>query len=297
MTFLKSFRLGVFAGALALLIAVPCAAFAYTSPGKPTGYVNDFAAMLAAPEKTSLETKLAAFEKKTGDEIAVVTVPTIGDDYIENYAVKLFEEWGIGKKGKDNGVLVLIARDDHEIRIEVGYGLEPELTDIEAGHLIDNVLTPAFRQGNFYAGIDAAADQIILKLQGENPEGFAEPVTPASADDIKSSLVLGFIGLVFVTRIFAASKSWWLGGVLGAGAGLIVTVMYGFFSAGLLSLLTFIPLGLFLDFVFSKIGPGGGRGGFGGGMGGFGGGFGSGGGSSFGGFGGGSSGGGGASGK
>src|SRR3989344_4385276 len=99
----------------------------------PIGHANDFAQILQPETVTSLEQTLADFEARTGSEIAIVTIDTHGlDETIETYAEKLFQQWGIGKEKQDNGLLLLIARDDREMRIEVGYGLEPIITDIES---------------------------------------------------------------------------------------------------------------------------------------------------------------------
>jgi len=149
------------------LVFLPVFVFAYVSPGQPSGFVNDFVGVFSVEEKNILEEKLSNFSKTYGNEIAVVTINNLGGDYIENYAVKLFEEWGIGKKGQDNGVLVLVAMDERQMRIEVGYGLEGFLTDIQSNWIINNIMKPAFQQGNFYAGIDSAIDKIISATQGE----------------------------------------------------------------------------------------------------------------------------------
>lgn len=104
----------------AALVATPLIARAYQSPGKPAGYVNDYAGLLSSGQKSALNDQLTAFEKETSNEISVVTIASLEGDTIENYAEKLFQEWGIGKADKDNGVLLLVARDDREVRIEVG---------------------------------------------------------------------------------------------------------------------------------------------------------------------------------
>lgn len=276
---------------------IPALVFAYTSPGKPAGAVNDFAGMLQVSERQALETKLDAFEKQTGNAIVVATIPNLGGDTVENYAVRLFEEWGIGQKGKDNGVLVLIARDDRRVRIEVGYGLEGSLTDAQSYWIIQGVITPAFRNGNYYAGLDGAADKIIAALGGEI-------IPSASAESAQSSNVnidwfwLVLFAPIWLASILGRSKSWWAGGVLGGITGVIIGLVKGFLYTGVISIVLLIPLGLLFDFLVSRAyqkhrssgrvppwwlgGAGfGGRGGLGGG--------------GFGGFGGGSSGGGGAS--
>src|SRR5690348_9508325 len=100
-----------------------------SSHSKPQGYVSDFAHVLSSDTRQALEAKLSNFERATTNEIAVVTVPSLEGDTEEDYAVRLFKEWGIGKKGKDNGVLILIAPHERRARIEVGYGLEEVLPD------------------------------------------------------------------------------------------------------------------------------------------------------------------------
>lgn len=280
----------LFAAALLL----PSFVLAYVNPGNPSGFVNDNAHLLSESERAQLEEKLVNFEKQTGNEIAIATIRSLDGDTIENFAEELFQEWQIGKKGQDNGILLLISKEDREMRIEVGYGLEPELTDLEASHLIQNVLVPAFREENYFAGMDEAITLIIQKLGGENSIAFAEP---APTPDFESYFVFGILGLAFLSRLFAQSRSWWLGGVLGGVAGVVVSFFFGLFNIGLISLFILIPLGLLIDFIFSRNGPGGGPGGLPG-MGSWGSSSGwrsSGGG--FGGFGGGSSGGGGASGR
>ncbi|OHA92039.1 MAG: hypothetical protein A3J09_00885 [Candidatus Zambryskibacteria bacterium RIFCSPLOWO2_02_FULL_51_21] len=139
----------------------------------PSGHVNDFAGMISPAAVQTLEGKLVQFEKDTGNEIAVVTIPSLGSDQtIETYAEELFRKWGIGKEKEGNGVLLLISRDDREMRIEVGYGLEPVITDIESGHIISDVLVPAFQAGKYDEGVVAATQRIMddIGRGGSPPE-------------------------------------------------------------------------------------------------------------------------------
>jgi len=129
-------------------VALSGVALAYTNPGSPTGFVNDFAGVFSGEQKATLEQKLVTFEKETSNEITVVTIKALDGDTIENFAVKLFEDWEIGKKDKDNGVLVLLAMDDRQMRIEVGYGLEGALTDAQSFWIINKIMKPAFQQEN-----------------------------------------------------------------------------------------------------------------------------------------------------
>ena len=128
------------------------------------GYVNDFAGMLNSSTITEITNIISEVNTKTSAEIAVVTVNNLQGISIEEYAVKLFEKWGIGKKDKDNGVLLLISKEDRKLRIEVGYGLEGTITDLEAGRIINNVIVPEFKKGDYntgvYNGVIAIANEI-----------------------------------------------------------------------------------------------------------------------------------------
>ena len=278
---------------------IPVALFAYTSPGQPTGFVNDFAHILKPNTVASLNAELIDFSQKSTNEISVVTITDLGDETIETYATKLFEEWKIGKEKKDNGVLLLIAPNEREMRIEVGYGLEPVITDIESSHIINDVLKPAFQDGDYDGGIVAAVQRLELDAINEYPVS-TEPLK--STENFSALGILShftyfiFFLIVALGSVLGRSKSWWMGGVIGAGIGVIVLIFSGVIAAILASVFL-IPIGLIFDYIVSKAhenhkngGPrppwflgGGGFGGSGGG--------------GFGGFGGGMSGGGGASGK
>ena len=172
----KKLGLGLlFAGAL--LTGAP--AFAYTSPGSPTGYVNDFAHVLSDSTKQSLETELTNFNATTSNEIAVAIVPNMGGDYIENYAVQLFKEWGIGKKDKDNGVLLVVVSEEHKLRIEVGYGLEGALPDSVAQRILDNEMTPLLKANDYDGALAAGVHAIEAATQGE--------YIPSSSIDVRKT--------------------------------------------------------------------------------------------------------------
>ncbi|HYC82988.1 MAG TPA: TPM domain-containing protein, partial [Candidatus Paceibacterota bacterium] len=200
---------------LATAFLIPALVAAYISPGEPTGYVSDFAGILKAEDRASMEAKLESFEASTGNEIAVVTVTSLGGDTIENYAVELFEEWGIGKEREDNGVLMLVALEEREMRIEVGYGLEGALTDAQSYWIINNELKPAFQRGDYAAGINAGVDKVIAATQGEI---IAEDSPEPQAFNF-NFLIFGFVAFQWLLAILARSKSWWAGGVFGALGG------------------------------------------------------------------------------
>lgn len=154
---------------LGLSLFLPRITEAYTSPGSPTGLVNDFAGILPPEDEVALESNLRQFMASTTHEIAVVTVGTTGEDSIEEYAVNLFKEWGIGKKEADNGVLMLVAVQDRTVRIEVGYGLEAVLTDARAQKIISEDLRPAFQKGDFYGGLSAGVHSVEEVISAEPP--------------------------------------------------------------------------------------------------------------------------------
>lgn len=282
---------GLFA-LLSVLIFIPLFAFAYQSPGKPQGFVSDFAGILSPESKSSLEVVLNSFQKETTIEIAVVTIPTLGDETLETYAVELFEEWGTGDEKNDRGALLLVALEEREVRIEVGYGLEGALTDTQANAIVQKVIIPSFKEGDFEKGIEDGTAAMMQVVKGEGE--YIETSGNSSNFLLRLFREFGFIILFILLSVFASTKSWWLGGVVGAVAGIAVGVFSGIF-AGIIATIALTGLGLLIDFIVSKGGKGGRGGGFWGGFGG--GSMGGSGGGGFGGFGGGMSGGGGASGR
>jgi len=140
--------------------------FADTDFPSPGSYVNDFANVLTSSEEEMLREMAEGLEKATTSELAVVTLETVRPLTIEEYSVRLFSKWGIGKKGKDNGVLVLVAINDREVKIEVGYGLEGILPDGLCGEIIRGYIIPEFKNARYGAGIIAGIDQIVSVISG-----------------------------------------------------------------------------------------------------------------------------------
>jgi uncharacterized protein len=236
-----------------LALAVPLAAFAYTSPGKPTGFVNDFASVFTVEQKASLEQVLTENEKATGNEISIIVVSSLDGDTIENYAEKLFQEWGIGKKEADNGALLLVALEDRKMRIEVGYGLEPTLTDAISSRIIRNTITPQFKEGKYYEGIAGGVEQMIAATKGEALAPIPESTFPWP-DSLEAYVFLiwvGFALLQWILSMLARSRSWWMGGALGGAAG-VIAIIFATLTAGLIVAAIFIPLGLLLDYFVSR---------------------------------------------
>jgi uncharacterized protein len=166
------------AAAAALGLAVAGAACAATwEPGKDglrpvpplTGRVVDVTDTLSPGERQALDTKLATWEARTTNQLAVLVVPTTAPESIDEYGIRVAEAWKIGQKGNDNGAIFLVAKDDKRMRIEVGYGLEGVLTDVTSRRIIGETIAPLFSQGRFAAGIDAGVDRIITVVDNGQP--------------------------------------------------------------------------------------------------------------------------------
>ncbi|MES3004479.1 MAG: TPM domain-containing protein [Patescibacteria group bacterium] len=280
---------------LVSLLLLPVFAAAFTVPDKPSTYVNDYTGILAlsAEQEAILEEKVANFEKSTTNEIAVVVINSLEGDTIENVAQNIFTAWGIGKADKNNGVLVLVSVDDRQARIHTGYGVEGDLPDLATYYIQQDFMIPAFREGNYFLGIDNGLDKIIEALGGANivPEGYTKQ--SSSGINIEMLLFFGFIVFEVLFSMLAKSKSWWGGGVVGGVLGGGIIWYFGLaFLAGIFAFVVPVVIGLIIDYFVSKsygharslgtypwwMGRGGGSGG--GGFGGFGGGMSGGGGSS-----------------
>ncbi len=277
------------------LVILPIIAFAYTSPGKPQGFVSDYAKVISSTAVSSIENQLQSLKNLTGVEVAVVTIPSLQNETIETYAEKLFREWGIGTKGKDNGLLILVAPNDRMVKIEVGYGLEGVIPDSIADGIIRKEMLPQFKLGDYSMGISSAVNVIVGIINNTTDKSIYSDVPKKSGSGVNIEFVIFFLFIVanILAQYLSKTKSWWLGGLIGAGIGLIISLFIGFLFYGLGAIILLAIVGLIFDYFVSKIGPRGpgGHGGiwFGGGGHGSSGGFG--------GFGGGMSGGGGASGR
>lgn len=148
-----------------LLLAAPLGVFGRGLAVPPlAGRVNDRAGLLSPAARQKIDGELADYERKTGRQLAVLTLPSLQGDSLEEFSVKTARAWGLGRKGKDDGVLLLVVRDDHRLRIEVGYGLEAVLPDIVCGRIIREVIAPRLRAGDYDGGILAGVDAILGAL-------------------------------------------------------------------------------------------------------------------------------------
>ncbi len=184
--------------ALLLLLCFSVSTFAAELP-KLTGRVVDDAGMMDAASKAALVQKLDAFEKKSSDQIVVATIDSLDGEAIEPYANRLFRAWGLGQAGEDNGVLLLVAKSDRKMRIEVGYGLEGTLTDLHTKLIIENTMVPAFRAGDFSGGITRAVDDIVVVLEGNAAELEARAKRNPARDEMPVDWIFALFIVLWAT--------------------------------------------------------------------------------------------------
>jgi uncharacterized protein len=230
-----------------LVFAIPNLSNAQFQFPKYTGYVNDFENIIDNDEE--LNNKLIQFEKDSTVEIVVVTTDSFQGSTIEDYSNKLFEEWKIGKKDIDNGLLIVVSNKERQSRIEVGYGLEGTLPDALTGRIQDQFMIPSFKEGKYSDGINSGVDTLIGYIK-EDPT----VISSIKSDSNKNSSLIdvGIYILIIGFYLMAGSKSWWLGGVFGFVIGLYFGITNGIY---LLILIT-TPLGLLFDYILSQTGIG-----------------------------------------
>ena len=250
--------------------------------------VTDLTGTLGTNQISILERKLSEFEQRKGSQIAVLIVPSTQPEAIEQYSLRVVEKWKLGRKKVDDGILLLVAKEDRRLRIEVGYGLEGAVNDVTARRIIAEKITPFFKQGQFYEGIEAGVDQLIKVIDGEQlpppPQNKQQTNNPQNDSDIEGVLLLAFMGSLFIGNILKSILGKSLGGITTAG----IVGFLAFMITGVIGIAIIAGL---IGFVASLLGGLGGRGGpiiypggdgfgrrsggFGGGGGGFGGGGGS----------------------
>lgn len=220
-------------GTLALLGGLCWSWSAQAEVAVPTyeARVTDQTGTLTAAQMASLEQKLADLETRKGSQVAVLMVPTTDQEPVEQYALRVAENWKLGRKGVDDGVLFLIAKNDRTLRIEVGYGLEGALTDATTARILRETVAPFLRQGDFYGGISAGVDNIVSIIAGETLPPAAERSRANTSSGIQSSLPV----LLIVALAAAQVLRWVLGRVLGA-----------FATGGLIAMIAWWTMGAFM---------------------------------------------------
>lgn len=246
---------------LAFLLCWSFAAAAQVPVPSLTGRVVDLTATLPAAAIASLDRKLREFEDRKGSQIAVLIVPTTAPDTIEQYALRVVEQWKLGRKNVDDGALLIVAKDDRRLRIEVGYGLEGALNDATARRIIDEIIGPKFRTGDFAGGISDGVDRILKVVDGEplpapqrqRPPAFNQ-IDPFDPVLLIAVLVAGGVLRTLFGRFFGSVAT---GGLVGIVAWFLVGVMSIALISGVIAFLfTLLTAGL------TSLGNGGFGGGF-----------------------------------
>lgn len=245
--FLTVVRVCVLTGALGLSL------FASAEVPVPalTGHVIDQTGTLTSDQKNTLEQALTAFEARKGSQVAVLIVPTTKPEEIEQFGIRVADKWKLGRRKIDDGVILIVAKEDRTLRIEVGYGLEGALTDALSKRIIEQSIVPRFKQQDFYGGITAGVFQIVRVLEGEQ---LAPPAASAdTVEDYFSYLPILFILALVIGRVLrsvlgrmpgavltsgaVAVIGWWLSGaiflaLLGAALAFFITLLGGFNMGG-----------------------------------------------------------------
>jgi len=216
--------------------------------------VTDLTGTLSAPERQALEAKLADWEARTTNQLAVLIVPTTKPETIEEYSIRVADAWKVGQKGKDNGAIFLVAKNDKQMRIEVGYGLEGDLTDVTSRRIIGDTVAPYFSQGQFAAGINAGVDRIMAVVGGTDTAAPPPPprrgrsshwdfgtiailllvAVPALGAILRS--IFGNVGGSLAGGAIVGGATWLIAGsiLFGAAAAILALVVIAFssFSGG-----------------------------------------------------------------
>jgi uncharacterized protein len=254
------------ASLLALLVCWACAAFADVAVPPLTGRVVDLTGTLSGGDIAALTQTLKDLETRKGSQVAVLIVPTTQPETIEQYSIRVAEAWKIGRKKIDDGALLVVAKDDHRLRIEVGYGLEGALTDVTARRIIDEVITPKFRSGDFAGGISAGIARIIGVIDGEP----LPPPAPAQWQDSHLSEHFGdafpflLIAVLFGGRVLRLVFGRLIGSVVTGGViGLLAWFIVGSLAISAIAAVVAMLFTMISD-GFTASGPAG-RGGWSGG--------------------------------
>ena len=205
--------------------------------------VTDLTQTLSTQEINLLEAKLTAFEQEKGSQIAVLMVPSTQPEDIAQYAIRVVEAWKLGRAKQDDGVLIVVAKNDRKMRIEVGYGLEGAIPDLIAKRIISEILAPHFKQGNYYAGLDRATDTLVKLINGEQLPLPPKAKAKASGNNIGSMLPILLFGGLILGGILKSIFGNFFGGTLTGG---VIGTLAWFLGGGILAALLFGVIAFFI---------------------------------------------------
>jgi uncharacterized protein len=276
---MRSLRSLLIVFCIGLMAAVPSFAADVIAIPPLQARVTDLTATLSAEQRNALEATLENFERERGSQVGIVLLPSTQPEAIEQFGIRLAEAWKLGRKGTDDGVIVIVAKNDRRVRLEVGYGLEGALNDATAKRIISETMTPRFKSGDYYGGLQAGVAAILGVVSGEAlppPRGSSLETSLAGRQDV---LVIALIAVVLIGSFLRMILGNLLGAsITAAGAGVVAwllsaSLMAVLIAAGAGFLLSLFGLNIAWGILMSRGGGrGGGGGGFGGGGGGFGGG-------------------------
>jgi len=217
---------------LAVALLVPAAVADLQYPQRPAARVNDFAGLLAPGQERDLEQRLADFERRTSNQLMVVTFPDAGGDVVEDVSIRLAEKWGAGGRQNDNGLILIVFVQERKVRFEVGYGLEGALPDALAARIIRNEISPRFGQGDFSGGIAAGMQAAMQAVQGEYRGTGRRKSTERNAREIGGLIIPIIFILIFLFggRRGRSALMWYL--ILGGGRGGFTGGRGGFSGGG-----------------------------------------------------------------
>lgn len=240
--------------AVFVALLLPASACAFAVPPND-GFITDTVPLLDAAQDAELEQMLQTYRDQTSNQIAVLILRSLGGEEIADSAVEVGRKWGIGTRENDNGILMLIAYEDRRMFIATGYGFEGAVPDIVAAGIVEKDIAPLFRDGDYEGGIRAGVEALQKHIGGEYT---AERYSTGSGDASgfgQFLFFLLFIGFDFLVALFGRTKSWWLGGVVGAALGGILALLYVWWW----SIPVLVVLGLFFDYLVSRGGGTSGR--------------------------------------
>ena len=242
------------------------AAHAAIAVPKLTAHVMDSTGTLTASQRDALDGKLREFEARRGSQVVVLMVDSLGDETIEDFAGRVTDEWKLGRKGVDDGVLFVIAKQDRKLRIHTGRGVQGTLTDALSKRIVSDIVAPRFREGDFAGGIDAGVDAIMKAVEGEALP-LPEPPPRGKVDSVSSFGDFAFLAF-FAVPIIAGIMRSMFGRLLGAGATSAITgigawLLIGSIAIGAIAAFIAFVITMFMGLGGPRIvGPGGWGGGF-----------------------------------
>ena len=224
-----------------LALALPFGAARADVPVPPVkARVTDLTGTLSTQQKSELEARIAAYEARRGSQLAVLMLPTTKPEEIEQYSIRVAEAWKIGRKGVDDGLILVVAKNDRRLRIEVGYGLEGAIPDSAARRVIDERITPRFREGDFYGGVRDGVDQLIKLAEGEK---LPAPQAAGGGGDASAGMMTYFIPMIIAVMV--------IGGILRMVFGRLVGALA---TGGVLGAVGWVLLGFWFGIVWALLG-------------------------------------------